>query len=108
MRDTLEAIREHDGAEAVIEAVNAALEKAGSVQRVATTEEPDGASDPVDELRTWAKTIEFDRLQKHVTAANPKTTGSQLQDFLGGKQGSYHLRGALGQVRADLAAYEQT
>jgi hypothetical protein len=49
--------------------------------------------DEVVELRDWAQTVDRDQLVKHVVAAGCSRT--QLEDFLAGKLGSYHLRRAI-------------
>jgi ParB-like chromosome segregation protein Spo0J len=59
-----------------------------------------------DELRAWAKTIDLDRLTKHVEATGLRGCRSKLEAFLGGKHGSYHLHQAIETVRADLSDYE--
>ena len=64
--------------------------------------------DAIEELCAWAKTIEYERLVKHVAnAGRPglRKPDAALRKFLDGKGGSYHLTAALQQVRDDLAGY---
>jgi hypothetical protein len=57
-------------------------------------------------LRTWAQTIECERLWTHVHQHYPKGSRSTFDKFLaGGSDGSYHLRNALRAVRTDLSGY---
>jgi hypothetical protein len=59
----------------------------------------------ITELREWAATVGLDRLTKHVEATGLRGSRTQLESFLAGKDGSYHLRHALAQVRADPSDY---
>ena len=68
---------------------------------------PARTKEEVDELREWAKTMDVERLAKHLRAAEyNKNVGTPLTDFLSGKAGSYHLHDALRQVREDAAGYD--
>jgi hypothetical protein len=75
---------------------------------LASTPSPSSPTSDIDELRAWAQTIGLDRLAKHVAAVpgfEGKAPMAQIEAFLAGKLGSYHLRGALETVRADLSDY---
>jgi hypothetical protein len=68
----------------------------------------EAAEDPIDELRAWAKSIDFDRLLKHVVVIAPKSS-TRLREFLDGKiDGSYQLREAVQQVRDEMRDYAAT
>jgi hypothetical protein len=103
-------VLQFEGENAVLDAIRQALPHLViTAVPVAAPEAPEAEQDPIDELRSWAKTMDLDRLAKHVEAAGfSKKAGDpvvKIQAFLDGKSGSYHLRQSLETVRADLAGY---
>ena len=61
------------------------------------------------ELRAWAKGQDIDWLAEHVGPAGytSNDVGAKIERFLDGKALHYKLRGALEQVRKDLARYNR-